>query len=159
MASSLSARHVSHLECVSRAGMIAMSKAGVAAVLLPTTAYLLRLTAPPVREMIDNHKIIVALGSDFNPNAYCYSMAAVMNHAVIYYRMTLDEALVAATINSAYAINKSHQVGSLEVGKKADLVLIKGDNWKRIIYQMGESKDLIQAVIKGGNLVKGDYGN
>lgn len=157
MAASLSARHVSHLECVSTHGLEAMARCGVAAVLLPTTAYLLRLSPPPVREMIDKYSIIVALGSDFNPNAYCYSMAHVMLHGVIYYHMTLNEALVASTINSAFALGRSKETGSIEVGKSGDFILLKSNHWKRIIYQMGESKDLIQAVVKGGNLVKGSF--
>lgn len=89
LASFLSARHVSHLERVSANGLQATAKSGVAAVLLLTTAYLLRLTTPPVREMIDKYGVVCILGSDFNPNAYCYSMAQIMPHGAIYYRMTM----------------------------------------------------------------------
>lgn len=64
---------ISHLEEVSEAGMEAMAASGTVAVILPTTAYILRLKAPPVRQMIDMG-VIVALGTDFNPNAFCLSM-------------------------------------------------------------------------------------
>lgn len=73
LAASLGARAVSHLEEVSDAGIKAMAEAGSVAVLLPTTAYILRLKTPPARQMI-SEGVAVALGSDFNPNAYCLSM-------------------------------------------------------------------------------------
>ena len=58
-------------------GIEAMAEAGTVAVILPTTAYILRLKSPPVRQMIDKG-VIVALGTDFNPNAFCLSMVSVM---------------------------------------------------------------------------------
>jgi imidazolonepropionase len=70
------------------------------AVLLPTTAYVLRLEPPPARKLIEN-QVPVALGSDFNPNAHCLSMPHVMNLACVLMRMTMNEALAAATINAA----------------------------------------------------------
>ena len=82
-----------------------MVEAGSVGVILPTTAYILRLKHPPVREMI-NGGMIVALGSDFNPNAYCLSMALVMHLACVNLRMSLPEALAAATINSAHSLGR-----------------------------------------------------
>ncbi|XP_015771596.1 PREDICTED: probable imidazolonepropionase [Acropora digitifera] len=67
------ARAISHLEEVSEDGIQGMAKASVIAVLLPTTAYILRLKCPPARKMIESG-VPVALGSDFNPNAFCLSM-------------------------------------------------------------------------------------
>ncbi len=69
----LRARAISHLEEISDNGIYAMSESGSVAVILPTTAYILRLPSPPVRKMIESN-VIVALGTDFNPNAYCLSM-------------------------------------------------------------------------------------
>ncbi|XP_051889923.1 probable imidazolonepropionase isoform X2 [Pristis pectinata] len=69
----LGAAAISHLEEVSDAGIAAMATAKSCAVLLPTTAYILRLKTPRARDMLDAG-VIVALGSDFNPNAYCFSM-------------------------------------------------------------------------------------
>ena len=71
----LGARAISHLEEVSDAGIAAMAKSGTVAVVLPTTAYMLRLNPPPVRHMIEAG-VAVALGSDFNPNAHCLSMVS-----------------------------------------------------------------------------------
>ena len=72
-ANELKADAISHLEEISEEGIMAMAKAGSVAVILPTTAYILRLKSPPVRRMIDQG-VIVALGTDFNPNAFCLSM-------------------------------------------------------------------------------------
>lgn len=77
-ASDLGAEAISHLEEVSDEGIQAMAKSGSVAVILPTTAYILRLKSPPVRQMIDQG-VIVALGSDFNPNAFCLSMVGFEN--------------------------------------------------------------------------------
>ena len=72
-AEELKAEAISHLEEISDEGINAMAKNGSVAVILPTTAYILRLNPPRVRKMIDNG-VIVALGTDFNPNAFCLSM-------------------------------------------------------------------------------------
>lgn len=76
MGASLGAAAISHLEEISDAGIAAMAKSGSTAVILPTTAYILRLPSPPVRKMIDNG-VIVALGTDFNPNAFCLTMVSI----------------------------------------------------------------------------------
>lgn len=85
---------------MSDADIARLAQHKISAVLLPTTAYVLRITPPPARKMIDNG-VPVALGSDFNPNAHCLSMPHVMNLSCVLMRMTMEEALVAATINSA----------------------------------------------------------
>ena len=73
MGASLGAEAISHLEEVSPQGIRAMAESGTVAVILPTTAYNLRLSPPPVRDMIEGD-VIVALGTDFNPNAHCLAM-------------------------------------------------------------------------------------
>jgi len=154
MAGEIKARSISHCEYISNEGIEAISGSKTAAIICPTTAYILRLPPPPVRQMIEKG-VIVALGSDFNPNAYCYSLPAAMNVGVIHCRMSLNEALVAATINSAYALNKSATHGSLEFGKVADFVLLNHKDWRSVIYQVGNTKDLIRGVFKRGRLVSG----
>jgi imidazolonepropionase len=79
----LKARAISHLEEVSDEGIQAMAESGTVAVILPTTAYILRLESPPVRKMIDAN-VIVALGTDFNPNAYCLSMVSFCQTSLSY---------------------------------------------------------------------------
>ncbi|KYR02540.1 imidazolonepropionase [Tieghemostelium lacteum] len=146
----LQALAISHLEKVSEEGMIAMSKTPTFAVLLPTTAYILRLEVPPARRMIELN-VPVALGSDFNPNAHCMSMPFVMNLACVLMKMNMSEALVAATLNSAASLGLSKSHGSLEVGKYADMLIINNQKWEHIIYELIDPP--IQYVIKNGNIL------
>lgn len=76
MGAELDALAISHLEEISDKGIQAMVKAGSIGVVLPTTAYILRIKPPPVRKMIDSG-IAVALGSDYNPNAHCSAMVSI----------------------------------------------------------------------------------
>ena len=99
--------------------MQAMARSGSVGVILPTTAYILRLKPPPVRDMIA-HGMIVGLGSDFNPNAYCMSMPMVMHLACVNLKMSLAESLAAATINSAHSLGRSKSHGSIEVQHDLD---------------------------------------
>ncbi|XP_038666837.1 probable imidazolonepropionase isoform X1 [Scyliorhinus canicula] len=151
----LGALAISHLEEVSDAGIAAMATAKSAAVLLPSTAYILRLKTPRARDMLDAG-VIVALGSDFNPNAYCFSMPMIMHMACVNLKMTMAESLAAATINAAYALGKSQSHGSLEVGKQGDLLIINASRWEHLIYQFGGHQELIKYVITKGKIV---YGN
>lgn len=152
MGAELGAAAISHLEHVSPEGIRAMSSAGTVAVLLPTTAYILRLQPPPAREMIEQ-AVPVALGSDFNPNAYCLSMPLVMHLACVTLGLTLSEALAAATINAAASLGRAASHGSLEVGKQADLLVLDAPSWKHLIYQFGEATNIISHVIKAGKVV------
>jgi len=128
---------ISHLENLNDEGIKLMAEAKIVAVLLPTTQHLLNLNLPPVRKMIQEG-VIVALGSDFNPNAYCYSMGLTMNLACVNYKMTPNESLVAGTLNAAASIDRSKNVGSLEKGKFADFIIINAKRWEHIIYQFGD---------------------
>ncbi|XP_042648864.1 probable imidazolonepropionase isoform X3 [Tyto alba] len=148
----LGARAISHLEEVSDEGIAAMARAKCAAVLLPTTAYMLRLKQPQARKMLEEG-VIVALGSDFNPNAYCFSMPMVMHLACVNMRMSMNEALAAATINAAYALGKSDTHGSIETGKQGDLVIINSSRWEHLIYQFGGHETLINYVIVKGKVI------
>ncbi|XP_029617252.1 probable imidazolonepropionase [Salmo trutta] len=148
----LGALAISHLEEVTDEGIAAMATAKTAAVLLPTTAYILRLPQPRARDMLEAG-VIVALGSDFNPNAYCCSMPVVMHLACVNMRMSMPEALAAATINAAYALGRSHTHGSLEVNKHGDLLVLKASRWEHLIYQLGGHQELIRYVVIRGNVV------
>ncbi|CAI5734551.1 unnamed protein product [Hyaloperonospora brassicae] len=150
LASALGARAVSHCEMLTAQDLRAMATnepEPVFAVLLPTTKYVLNLPSPPVRDMIAAG-VPVALGSDYNPNAHCLSMALTMNMACVLFGMTMEEALVGATINAAASINRSASHGSLEAGKQGDLVLMRATQWEQIIYEMGDPP--IEHVVKKG---------
>ncbi|KAM9327844.1 putative imidazolonepropionase [Pholidichthys leucotaenia] len=148
----LGALAISHLEEVTDEGIAAMAKAKTAAVLLPTTAYILRLPQPRARDMLDAG-VIVALGSDFNPNAYCCSMPMVMHLACVNMRMSMSEALAAATMNAAYSLGRSHTHGSLEVNKHGDLLVLNATRWEHLIYQLAGHQEIIRYVIIKGNIV------
>lgn len=138
------------MERVSPEGIAALAKRPTIAVLLPTTAYILRLEHPPARKLIEGG-VPVALGSDFNPNAHCMSMPLVMHMACVNMRLTMPEALIAATLNSAASMGKSKDYGSIDVGKFGDFVIVKSNAWEHLIYEMVDPP--IKAVIKKGKVV------
>jgi imidazolonepropionase len=152
LAAELGARSISHAEHVSDEGIAAMAASGCSVVLCPASQQVMRSVAPPARKMIQAN-VAVALGSDFCPNAYCYSMAHAMHLAVVNNRLTVNEALVAATINAAHALNREAQAGSLEVGKWGDALLLSNSSWQHIVYQFGDVRSVIRSVIKKGHVV------
>ncbi|KAL3078253.1 hypothetical protein niasHS_012140 [Heterodera schachtii] len=148
----IGANAVSHLEECGPRGIGAMSRSGTVAVLLPTTAYVLRLRPPPVRQMIAAG-VCVALGSDFNPNAFCYAMPTVMNLACVLFRMSMPEALVAATLHAAHSLGRGRTHGAIAVGRMADFVVLNKRNWEHLIYRMSAHQSIISYVIKNGKIV------
>ncbi|CAF0814620.1 unnamed protein product [Rotaria sordida] len=152
MGAEIGARAISHLECISEEGIRAMANAKTFAVILPHTGYILRIEMPPVRKMIDAG-VPVALGTDANPNAFSSAMSISMNLACVLCHMSLEEALAAATINSAAALGISDKYGSIEVGKKADLIICRCPSWEHIIYQFGDHTHIIRYVLKHGEVV------
>jgi len=149
MGASINAEAMSHLEKVTDTAITEMAKSGSVGVILPTTAYILRLEPPPVRKLIEGG-VPIALGSDFNPNAFCLSMPMVMHLACILCHMSMEEAVIASTLNAAASIGMSSTHGSIEVGKKADFVLVDIPVWEHLIYQFGEHDHLIQMIVKDG---------
>ncbi|KAF0029880.1 hypothetical protein F2P81_018985 [Scophthalmus maximus] len=118
----------------------------------PMNSAQVRLPQPRARDMLEAG-MIVALGSDFNPNAYCCSMPIVMHLACVNMRMSMPEALAAATINAAYALGRAHTHGSLEVGKHGDLLVLNTTRWEHLIYQLGGHQELIRYVVIKGDVV------
>lgn len=146
----LGARAISHLEEVSDEGIKKMAEKQIVGVLLPTTAYVLRIQPPPARKLIDTG-VAVALGSDFNPNAHCMSMPFVMNLACVLMKMTVAESLNAATINAAASLNKSDLHGSIEVGKWANFLVLDHSDWRHLIYELVDPP--IHSIWSRGKLV------
>jgi len=95
--------------------------------------------------------MITALASDFCPNAYCYNMALVSHLACTNYRMTPKEALAAATLNAAFSLGIADKVGSLEVGKQGDLILLDAPDWVCVVYMFGDTP--LNSVIKRGKIL------
>lgn len=137
LAAEVSAISAEHLLKASDIGIAAMAKQGVIACLLPATALYLRETAARGREMIDAG-VPVAISTDCNPGSSpTTSMPLVMNLACILMRLTPAESLCAATYNAACAIQMEDKVGSLEIGKQADIVIWNVPNYQQLQYLFG----------------------
>lgn len=151
LAAELGAVAVSHLERVSDDGIRQMAEKNICAILLPTTAYVLGIAYPPARKLISSN-VPVAIASDFNPNAHCLSMPFVMNLSCVNMKMTMNEALVAATLNAAASLNRSSMYGSLEVGKMGDCVIIDAPIWEHLVYEIVDPP--ISHVVHHGRIVR-----
>lgn len=137
LAAKVGAISAEHLLKASDQGIRAMADAGVIACLLPATALYLREQAAAGRKMVDAG-VPVAISTDCNPGSSpTTSMPLVMNLACILMRMTPAEALTAATYNAACAINRQDKVGSLELGKQADVVMWDIENYQKLQYLFG----------------------
>ncbi|MFD6440238.1 imidazolonepropionase [Peribacillus sp. NPDC060186] len=137
LAAKIGAISAEHLLKASEEGIQDMAKSGTIACLLPATALYLREEAAEGRRMIDEG-VAVAISTDCNPGSSpTTSMPLVMNLACISMRLTPAEALTAATYNAACAINRQEKVGSLEVGKQADVVLWNVENYQELQYLFG----------------------
>jgi imidazolonepropionase len=116
-----------------------MAKQGVMAVLLPGTAYSLRKPYAPARKMVELD-VPLALATDCNPGScYTESMPFIFGLAVLNMNLSVNEALVGATLNAAYSIQKAKTVGSLDVGKSADFLLLDGESPAVLAYHAGVS--------------------
>ncbi len=152
LAAQLGAVSADHLEFIDEEGIQMMKKSDVIGVLLPGACFGLGIRDyPPARKMIDEG-IPVALATDFNPgSSMTESVPIILSLACQMMRMTPAEAITASTINSAYAVDKANEVGSIEVGKKADLVIWNVQNYKEIPYHYGVN--LVDQVIKDGKVI------
>lgn len=152
LAAELEALSADHLMAVSPSGIEALALAGVTAVLLPGTCFfLMKSTYAPARKLIQAG-VPVALGTDCNPgSSHTESMPMVIVLAVLQMKLTIEEALVAATLNAACCLGLGEELGSIEVGKRADLVLLDAPNVLHLVYHYGINP--VAAVVKGGEIV------
>jgi len=151
LAAELSACSADHLLAAGDENLRAMAKAGVVATLLPATAYSLRKPYARARFMIEND-LAVALATDCNPgSSYTESMPFVVGLAILNMQMTPEEALVGATLNPAYAIGMAAKVGSLDIGKQADFLVLDGESPAILAYHAGVSP--VAEVYKKGEQV------
>jgi imidazolonepropionase len=128
VAALVGARSADHLVFIDSRGADALAASGVCAVLLPIAALFLKLGRYAPARMLIDRGVPVALGTDLNPGAgLSPSMPFAIALACFAMDMTLEQALVAATLNAAWSIDRADHVGSLEVGKLMDAVIIEGD--------------------------------
>ena len=147
----LGAISAEHLICATDEGIQAMRKGGTVACCLPATSFYLNANFARARDMV-SAGVPVAIATDFNPGS-CpnLSLQFAMNLGCYKYRLTPAEVLTAVTLNAAAAIHRADTLGTLEPGKKADLVIWKADNLDFILYRFGNN--LADTVIKAGDVV------
>ena len=156
VAAALPVRSADHLIFVDKAGAKGLAAAGVVATLLPIASFYLKLGRFAPGRMLIEQGVPVALATDVNPGGgFSPSMPFAMALGCFGMNLTFEEALVAATINAAYSLDRHTLVGSLEPGKQMDAVIVNGPAID--LVRVGAAT--IRAVIKKGKLVAGTNGN
>lgn len=151
LAAEMGAVSADHLLHVSDEGIRRMAEAGTVATLLPLTAFALKEPYAPARKFIDAG-CAVALATDLNPGS-CFSGSIPLTIALacIYMGMSVEETLTALTLNGAAALDRAGSIGSIEAGKKADMLILHFDTLSCLPYYVG--MNTVDAVIKGGELL------
>lgn len=145
LAAELGAISADHLDHTTDTDLDALRDAGVVATLLPGCSYTLRSPYPSARRYLDRG-LTVALATDFNPGtSYCENMQMILGLAMSSMGMTLEEALLATTINGARALALHEQIGSIEVGKRCELALWSIQDYHEIGYHFGVN--LVKSVL------------
>ncbi len=152
LAAEVGAVSADHLMAVSDSGIQKLAEGNVAAILLPGTTFFLRSTNyAPVKKLIDAG-VKIALATDFNPGScHIQSMPFIVSLACIYLGMSVEDALIAATYNSASTLNLENEIGSIEVGKKADLIIWDLEKLIEIPYNVSDLP--IMKVMKNGQFI------
>jgi imidazolonepropionase len=149
LAVELGAVSADHLVTTSEEEIHALAKSNTVAVALPATPFgLAEGHYTPARLILEAGGLL-AIATDLNPGtAWCESMQFAIALACRYLRLTPAQAIAAATINAAAAINRSGQIGSIEPGKQADLIILNAPDYRHLGYRFGTN--LVQTVIKKG---------
>lgn len=151
LAADMQAASADHLDHISDEGIERMKAAGTIATLLPGVSLFLGEPMPDARRLIDAG-LPVAIATDMNPGS-CMSenMQLMMSLAAMQMRMTMEEVITAVTLNAAAALHRADRLGSIEVGKQADLLIFDVPAWQRILYHYGVNH--LNTVIKNGMVV------
>jgi len=152
LAAEVGAFSADHLEYVSPIGIERMAERAVTAVLLPGASFFLSMKQfPPAREMIERG-VAVALATDLNPgSSMTESLPLMITMGCTMFRMTPKEVIQATTIHAAKSMGRENKIGSLEVGKQADVLVLDIPNYKYLPYHFGV--DHVETVIKKGKVV------
>jgi imidazolonepropionase len=152
LAAELGAVSAEHLVGASEEGMRAMADRGVVAVLLPATSFYLMLNKFAKARAMIRLGVPVALATDCNPGTSpTESLQTLMTFACFGMKMLPEEIINAITINAASAINREKEIGSIEAGKKADIVMFNSKNLNYLVYHFGTNA--VHTVIKSGKVV------
>lgn len=151
LAVDLEAASADHLMAISDEDIKKLAKSNTVANLLPSTSFYLDKDYAPARTLIENNAI-VSISSDLNPGSSPNeNFQLVQQLACLKYKMTPEEVLTATTINGAYNLGISDKVGSLEIGKKADILLMNAPNLEYIFYHFGINH--VSDIFKDGKLI------
>jgi imidazolonepropionase len=144
-----------HLAAITEEGIEKIANSKTAAILLPGVSFFLMTeNKAPARQLIAKGAI-VALATDFNPgSSMTESMLFILQLAVFTLGMGIEEAVNAATANASYALRKQDEVGSLEIGKKMDLIICDAPNYPYLVHHLGINP--VKHVIKDGKVVVKD---
>jgi len=154
LAVELGALSADHLVRVSDAGIRALAASDTVCVLLPGTSFFLRSSYAPARAMLEAG-CALALATDNNPGSSpTESMPAMLTLACLQMGLTVEEAITAATLNAAAAVDRADRLGSLETGKCADLVVLWGPTYHHLVYHYGVNP--VRHVVKNGRVVVRD---
>ena len=153
LAAEIGAMSADHLVAISDEGIRKLKEASVIPILLPATTFSLGLTKyAPARKMIDAG-LPVALATDFNPGSCnCDSQQLVASLACLQMKMLPAEAVNAITINAAHSLERGKLVGSLEVGKQADVIILDMPTYQYLPYHLGSNT--VETVIKKGKIIQ-----
>ncbi|MDP3149856.1 MAG: imidazolonepropionase [Ignavibacteria bacterium] len=142
---------VDHLEVIKDDDILKVAQSDSVAVLLPGVSFFLNYDYAPARKLIDANAI-VALSTDYNPgSSNIADINFIMSLAALKMQMTIEETISAVTINAAKALLLSEEVGSLEIGKKADFAVFDAEDYSDIVYHIG--KNLNGMTIKNGEVI------
>jgi imidazolonepropionase len=152
LAAEVGAYSADHLEYVSQNGMEQMAEKRVTAVLLPGASFFLSMKKfPPAREMIKKG-VAVALATDLNPgSSMTESLPLMMTMGCTMFKMTPIEVIQATTIHAAKSMGREKEIGSLDIGKQADVLVLDIPNYRYLLYHFGI--DHVEMVIKKGRMV------
>ena len=138
LAAELGALCADHLEWTDADGAAAMARARTTAVLLPGAFYALRDQRHPPVELFRRHGVGMAVATDCNPGSSpLLSILTAMNMAVILFGLTVEEAIAGATLQAARALGRQDSIGTLEVGKRADLAIWNAERPVELVYWIG----------------------
>jgi len=147
-------RSADHLIYVDAAGADGLARSGVVATLLPIASFYLKLERFAPGRMLIDRGVAVALATDVNPGGgFSPSIPFALTLACFAMHLTFEEALVGATINAAYSLDRHHIVGSLEPGKQMDAVVVDGP----AIDLIRVGAETIRAVVKRGKVVVSSF--
>lgn len=152
LAAELRAASADHLMHVSDAGIAALAASETIANLLPATSFFLMSDRyAPARRMVEAG-VAISLSTDCNPgSSMTESMQAAIQIATLQMKLTVEESLTAATLNGAASLRLAHETGSIEAGKRADVVILDAPSYLHLVYHFGVN--LVSAVFSHGRRV------